>query len=915
LPFLRSFLTGLGSLFHKERKSQEMDEELRSYLEAAVEEKMRSGISYPEALRAAKVEMGSMEAVKQQIRSSGWESTVDSLCSDFRFSLRMLAKSPGFTAVAILSLALGVGANTAIFTLINDLMIKQLPVRQPDQLVSFGEPSSSGIAGTVSVGTGGLFSYDFFRQIQKQQEFFQDICASASFSLPAGVRLRESSAGPAGVAFFQMVSGNYFSVLGIEPVLGRPILPSDEDTPGRNPVAVLSYHYWQTTLASDPSVVGKSITVDKLPFTVIGVAPERFFGVKVESPAPDLWLPLTMQKELMQSSSLLDARDMYWLHLMGRQNAGMNMDQAQQWFSAQLWRYMRDLEGPRLTPAHIRQIQEIKLMPGARGGSDRRWQYKEPLQILMGVVVLVLLIACANLANFLLAKAVSREREISTRLALGSTRARIIGQILVETLLLSFCGGALGLLLAFWGTRALINFVVRGVTYNVFDPRPDMHVLAFTFGICLLTGVLFGIAPAVRVSRTSVAPALKANARTTANGGATGRLVPKVLVAVQVTLSLMLLVGAGLFLRTLRNLENQDLGFETRNLLLVQFIPEAAGYQPPQLSSLYDKILDRVNALPGVRSATLSSVPVINGGQWGSPISIPGHAAKQDETLDTEGNYVSARYFETVGIPVLLGRPIGSQDTASSSKVVVVNQTFANDYFPHGDAIGRSFTIWDPRVPGMWEIVGVVRDAKYSSPREAPQRTIYLPLVQVSGPHMYAHSLQLQTVGDPAHVSEEVRRALAQVDPNLAILKMETISQRTNSLMDQEQLISQLCTWFAMLALILTSVGLYGVMTYNVARRTNEIGIRMALGAQNREVLWMVLKESLLLLGAGIILGVPATIAATRLVGAQLFGLSSSDPLTFAAAILAISTVTILAGYFPARRATRVDPMVALRDE
>ena len=918
MAFLRSFLTGLGSLFHKERRSKEMDEELRSYLAAAVEEKMRSGISYPEALRAAKVEMGSMEAVKQEIRSLGWESTVDSLCSDFRYSLRMLAKSPGFTAVAIVSLALGVGANTAIFTLINDLMIKQLPVRQPDQLVSFGEPSSSGIAGTVSVGTGGLFSYDFFRQIRKQQQFFQDISASASFSLPAGVRLRESSAGPAGVAFFQMVSGNYFSVLGIEPVLGRPILPSDEDTPGRNPVAVLSYHYWQTTLASDPSVVGKSITVDKLPFTVIGVAPKRFFGVKVEAPPPDLWLPLTMQKELMQSSSLLDIRNMYWLHLMGRQNAGMNMDQAQQWFSAQLWRYMRDLEGPHLTPAHIRQIQgqiqEIKLMPGARGGSDLRWQYKEPLQILMGVVVLVLLIACANLANFLLAKAVSREREISTRLALGSTRARIIGQILIETLLLSFCGGALGLLLAFWGTRALISFVVGEGTYTVFDPMPDMHVLAFTCGICLLTGLLFGIAPAVRVSRTSVSPVLKANARTAANGGG-GRLIPKLLVAVQVTLSLMLLVGAGLFLRTLRNLENQDLGFESRNLLVVLFIPEAAGYQPPQLSSIYDKILDRVNALPGVRSATLSGVPVINLGQWGSPISIVGYAAKPDETVDTGGNYVAPRYFETVGIPVLLGRPIGPHDTATSSKVVVVNQTFANDYFPNGNAIGRSFTIADPRVPGTWEIVGVVRDAKYSSPREAPQRMIYLPLVQVSGPHTYAHSLQLQTVGDPAHVSEEVRRALAQVDPDLAILKTETISHQINHLMDQEQLISQLCTWFAMLALLLTSVGLYGVMTYNVARRTNEIGIRMALGAQNRQVLWMVLKESLFLLGAGIMLGVPATIAAAHLVGAQLFGLSSSDPLTFVTAILGISTVALLAAYFPARRATRVDPMVALRDE
>jgi predicted permease len=918
VAFLRSCLTGLWSLFHKERVSQEMDEELRSYLDAAVAERMNGGVSYSEALRAAKVEMGNLETVKQQIRSSVWESAVDSLAADFRYSLRVLAKSPGFTAVAILSLALGVGANTAIFTLVNDLMLKKLPVRQPDQLVSFGDDSGCCILGTVPLGTAGLFSYDFYREIKKQHEFFQDISGSAGFTLPAGVRLREGSAEPAGVAFLQLVSGNYFSVLGVQPALGRPILPSDEDIPGRNPVAVLSYHYWQTNLAGDPAVIGRSITVDETPFTVIGVAPPRFFGVKVEAQAPDLWLPLTMQKEVMEHSSLLDARGLYWLHLMGRRNAGMNMNQAQEWFDAQVRQYMRDLKGSQLTPDRIRQIQRIsvRLTPGARGGSDLREQYKAPLGILMGVVALVLLIACANLANLLLAKAVSREREISTRLALGSSRARIIRQVLIETLLLSLGGGALGVILAFSGTRALINFVVAGSTYTVLDPKPDIYVLTFTFGISLLTGTLFGMAPALRVSRVSVAPALKANARTTASGGrAPSRLIPKLLVAGQVTLSLMLLVGAGLFLRTLRNLESQDLGFESHNLLLVQILPEAAGYLPPQLSSLYDRILDRVDALPGVRSATLSSVPVINPGQWGSPISIAGYTAKPDEAVDTVGNQVSSRYFETVGITVLIGRPIGPQDTAASTKVVVVNQTFAENYFPKGQAIGRTFTIADPGAPGTWQIVGVVRDAKYSSARETPQRMIYLPLVQIAGRHVYAHSLQLRTVGDPADVREEVRRAFAQVDPNLAILKMETISQQLNHLMDQEQLISQLSNWFAMLALLLTSIGLYGVMTYNVARRTNEIGIRMALGAQNREVLWMVLKESLFLVGAGILLGVPATIAATRLVGAQLFGLSSLDPITFVVAILTISLVTLLAAYFPARRATRVDPVVALRDE
>ncbi len=835
-----------------------------------------------------------------------------SVAADLRYSLRMLAKSPAFTAIAILSLALGVGANTAIFTLINDLMIKQLPVGQPDQLLSLGEDSGCCILGTVSMSTAGLFSYDFYRQIEKQHQFFQDISASAGFTLPAGVRV--SSAGPAGAAFLQLVSGNYFSVLQVQPLLGRAILPSDEEVGGRNPVAVLSYHYWRTNLGSDPSVVGRSFTIDGMPVTIVGVAPPRFFGIKVEAQSPDLWLPLTVQPEVMEHSSLLSARNLYWLHLVGRRNPGMSTNQAQAWFNAQVRQYMQDLEGSQLTPARKQQIQRISvpLLPGARGGSDLRAQYKAPLEILMGVVVLVLLIACANLANFLLAKAVVRERESSTRLALGSTRARLIGLVLIETLLLSLCGGALGVLLAFWGTRALINFVVAGSTYIVLDPKPDLHVLLFTLGVSLLTGLLFGLSPAVRVSRTRVVPRL--NARNAASA-ASSRLIPKFLVTAQVSLSLVLLVGAGLFLRTLSNLERQDLGFENHKLLLAQLLPEAAGYKPQQLSGLYTKILDRVEALPGVRSATLSGVPVIHPGQWGSPISILGYAARRDETVDTLGNNVAPRFFETVGIPVLLGRPIGPQDTAASTKVVVVNQTFANDYFPQGDAIGHSFTIADPGVPGTWQIVGVVRDAKYSSPREAQQRMIYLPLSQIAGSHAYAHSLELQTVGDPASVAAQVRRALAQVDPNLVVQKMETISQQVNDLTDQEQLISQLCAWFAVLALLLTSIGLYGVMTYNVARRTHEIGVRMALGAQNREVRWMILRESLLLLAIGVILGVPATMAATRLVGAQLFGLTPSDPPVFITAILIISTVALLAAYFPARRATRVDPMIALRDE
>jgi predicted permease len=918
MGWFRSLRNGLRALIHREQLNQELDEELEGYLHSASEALMRGGMPPEEAWRAARVEMGSMEAVKQGVRSAGWESVVETLWLDLRYSLRMLRKSPSFTAIAVLSLGLGVGANTAIFTLIHDLLLKSLPVHQPEQLVSFGQAGGGGIAGALSMGTGGLFAYDFHRQVEKQHEFFQGICASASFTLPAGMRFGDDSTNPARTAFFQMVSGNYFSVLGVAPILGRSILDSDEDAPGRSAVAVLSHHYWLTTMAGDPSVIGRSITLDGLPFTVIGVAPPKFYGEKVEEQAPDLWLPLTMQEQVMQHSSLLAPRDIYWLHLMGRQNVGMNTSAAQAWFNNQVQGYMSELEGSHLTAARKAEIQRIfvPLLPGGRGVSGLRQQYTEPLNILMGVVVLVLLIACANLASFLLAKVASREREISTRLALGSSRARIVVQILIETLLVSILGGALGLLFAYWGTRALIRFVVQGATYTVLDPKPDLAVLAFTFGISLVTAVLFGLAPALRVSRTRVTPALKANPRTaTGSASASSRLVPKSLVVAQVMLTLMLLMGAGLFLRTLSNLENQDLGFSHRNLLMIQFLPEAAGYKPAQLTGLYDRLLERAQALPAVRSATLSNTPVVSPANWGSPISIQGSAPQPNEDLETLGNFVAPRYFETVGIPVLLGRSIGPQDTAASHRVVVVNQTFANRFFPHRDVIGRSFTIADPGVPGTWEIVGVVRNAMYAGPREGPEPMIYLPVTQISGPHAYAHWLLLDTIGDPSQLSEEVRRTLGLVDANLLILKTETIVEQVDHLTDHEQLLSQLCAVFALVALLLASIGLYGVMTYSVVRRTNEIGVRMALGAQNRQVVWMVLKESLLLFAVGIVLGIPLALGTARMIRSQFFDVNPFDPLTLVTAVLLIGIVILTATSFPARRAAKVDPIVALRYE
>ncbi len=835
-----------------------------------------------------------------------------------RYAFRMLGKNPGFTAIAILSLGLGIGANTAIFTMINSLMLKSLPVREPQQLVSFGKEIDGGQVDGIRPGPLDIFTYDFYKQIEAQHEPFQDVCGFGSFPVQVSVRTSAQPGEAATQAVSNLVSGNFFSVLGAEPILGRPITPVDTDAPGRNPVAVISYRYWQQTLAGDASVIGKAITINATPFTVIGVMPEKFYGVELNESAPDMWLPITMQQEAMLQPSLLNPHALYWMHLMGRAKEGTSTAQAQAWVNNQIHQFMVAREGSQISDASRKDIQGVyvELLPGGRGLSHLRDQYMQPLRILLFVVVLVLVIACANLANFLLAKVTSREREISTRLALGAGRWQIMQQVLTETVLLALLGGALGMLLAFSGMRALIYFVSAGATHTALDPNPDFRVMAFAFGVSMLTGLLFGIAPALRASRMNAAPALNATTRTASgSGGRSARLLPKILVTGQVTLSLVLLAGAGLFVRTLQNLQNQDFGFNRHNVLLAQLNFKFAGYKPAQLNNLHERILDRLAALPGIRAAALSGAPAINHGRWISPIYVQGKTVKPNEDISTSINRVSSGYFQTMDIPVLQGRAIGRQDTATSMKSVVVNKSMADYFFPHGDAIGHQFTIADPGVPGTWQIVGVVRDSKYFNPREEPQRMIYVPLAQMTGDDSFAYWLQVKASGDPAGVTGEVRAAMAEVDPNLPLLDVKTIGDHLAVFTDNERMISQLSSLFSMLALSLACIGLYGIMTYNVVRRTNEIGIRMALGAQNQRVLWMVLKESVVLLGIGVALGVPATLMATRLVRSQLFGVTSSDPVTLAAAVFIIACVTLMAAYIPARRAAKVDPMVALRYE
>jgi predicted permease len=917
MNLLRNLQGGMRALFHRNGRNMEIQDELRSFVDASIADKMQRGMSPEAAHQAARAEVGSAEAVRQKVWSAGWESLADSIAQDLRYGLRQIRRSPGFAIVAIVSLALGIGANTAIFTLVNDLLLNQLPVRNPEQLVSFGDGTDNGMIASSSPGPYDIFPWEFYRRIQNQH-VFQGVCAFSSFSILVSVRTGMGAAGPATQATSRLVSGTFFDVLGATPLLGRAFTAADTALAGGNPVVVLSDHYWQQELASDPGVIGRTITVNRTPFTVIGVMRPGFYGSTLDQQAPDMWLPITMQPQVMLQSSQLGPDDLFWIDIIARQKPGLPTAQAQAWATEQFRTFLIDRAGGQLSDLRKKQIAGtyIPLLPAATGLSYLRNQYASPLEVLLGIVGVVLLIACANLANLLLARAASREREFATRLAIGSSRPRIVRQILTETLVLSFAGGALGLGLAFGATRLLIRFIAGSVTWTALSATPDLRILAFTTGICALTGILFGIAPAWRSASHSVTGSLNAQGRTAmASAGRGGRLLQRSLVVGQVALALVLLTMAGLLLRTLHNLRSQNIGVDRAQLLLIPTNPKFAGYQPQQLNALYQSIMDRLGALPGVRSVTISGTPPMSGGTWDSPIFITGRPASPTDTPETLLNRVAPRYFETLGIPLLRGRTISAQDTASAQKAVVINQTLAERYFPGGDALGQSFRVADPSVMGTWRIVGIVGNAKFNSPAEKPQPMAYLAAAQLTGDDQYCYWIQVQTAGDPSHLAGEVRTAMTSIDPNLPVAQMQTMTEAMDSLINVPILVSQLAGFFAALALSLACIGLYGVMSYNVVHRTSEIGLRMALGAGRPSVHWLVVRESLLLLGIGLLLGIPAGLGATRLLRSGLFGVNPSDPLTLACAVALVTIVILAAAWLPARRASRVDPMVALRCE
>jgi predicted permease len=922
VTLLRRFLGGLKALFHRDQRNAEMDEELSGYLEAATQDRMRRGMNHTDAMRAARVEMGGAESVKQKVRASGWESAAEFLWQDIRYGMRQLLRNPGFSAVALVTLALGIGANTAIFTLVHAVMLKQLPIAHPQTLYRVGEGEYYCCEWGGLEGSWGTFDYPFYKYLRDTNPFFEQIAAFSGKTPSFNLR-RANSAHGAQATNGEYVSGNYFSTLGLQPALGR-LLNSSDDTAAAPAAAVLGYHAWQHEYGADPSIVGSTMLVNGLPVTVIGIAPEGFFGDRFTTYPPALWIPLSLQPmfEGLGAKSLLNSSGDAWLYVIGRLKSGVTTAQVQSQLSTDLQHWLR-AQGRTDDAEQKIANQHIQLTPGGTGISPFRSNSKDGLYLLSAVSLLVLLIACANLANLLLARSAAREHQTALRLSLGATRWRLIRAVLTESVLLSLIGGAAGLLLAYAGTRAIVLIAFRGATFIPVDAAPSLPVLGFAFLLSIVTGVVFGVAPAWMGTRADPSEGLRGSSRSSTTRASRPQ---KALVIVQAALSVALLAVAGLVTQSLSNLEKADMGFQTQGRLVASLNFKAAGYKPEQLAALYDQLQDRLEAIPGVRSASVSLNSPQNMCCISLDISIGGRSESWIGNVDVSFSRVSPRYFETIGTPVLRGRPFTRQDTQASQHVAVVDEDFARRFFQGTDAIGQHIGLSVPGHGYDYEIVGVVKNTIYRSPAAPSRPMFFVPFAQTiryeaSGDQrmdtatLYAQSIQLRVAGAPEGYEKALRQVLAGINPDLSLDSVKSYSEQVAVQFNQQRLIARLTGLFSLLALVLASVGLYGVTAYNVTRRTGEIGIRMALGANRGDVVSMVLWGALSQIGIGLCIGVPLALLCGRAMAHQLFGVSSFDPIVLGGAVLVLCLCALVAGFLPARRAASVEPMEALRIE
>ena len=829
------------------------------------------------------------------------------LAQDIRYAFRSFRKTPVFTAVAVLSLALGIGANTAIFTLIDQLILRLLPVRDPQNLVILAG------RGRHYGGNNGInaLSYPMYQDLRDRNQVFNGMMCRyrLNYTLSFGAQ-SEVIAG-------ELVSGNYFPLLGLHAAAGRLFTASDDLREGASPYAVISYAYWQARFAGDPHAIGRRILVNNYPLTIVGVAQPGFDGMDPGLPVK-MFAPVSMAASVRPGFDTMWDRRQRWVNVYGRLKPGMTIDQAKAGLQPL---FHQVIESEVTMPAFRNATFHDKYwfrrmwldtMPGSQGNTGLRRQYEKPLLVLMVVTGLVLLIACANLASLLTARAAARQKEMAIRLAIGSSRGRIIRQLLTESLLLAAAGSAAGLALAVTMVKALVAFLPSNLSGYGISAAPDLRMLGFTFALALATGILFGLAPALQSTRPDIAPTLKDQAGNVM--GNTAQVVfRKTLVAAQVALSLLLLIGAGLFIRSLDNLKLLNPGFKTSNLVQFSLNPRLVGFDFARTHLLYQQLEERLRSLPGVSGSGMANNGVLTDNEWDNSITIEGYAAKPGEDLDPHMNQVTPGYFEVLGIHVLAGRGFMSKDTANSPKAAVVNESFVKRYFGASPAVGRRIGLGsDPGTPTDIEIIGVVNDTKYENLREEIPREVYLCDAQRGASNKVVY---VRTERDSENAFAAIRAVVHDLAPALPITGMKTLTRQMDESLVTERMVATLSSVFGALATVLAIIGLYGVMAYMVTRRSREIGIRMALGAMRGNVVWLVMREVLTLVGIGIAVGLPAAFALTHLVESQLYGVKANDPAAMALATALLAAVALLAGYIPAQRAAGFDPVRVLRYE